>query len=134
MNLGDEIHVILSCGKVEDGIISNPNFIDEFGFVWLELEHKTNSNLKLRINKDYIAGYQITNIIQPVPVLIVEDSSNSSDLDFNSRTKKLAEQKIKESILIRQRFKKQITNQNLSQIKSIKSIKFDLPNLKKLSK
>src|SRR6266404_2428314 len=118
MKVGDNIRIVLSCGAVEEGIIDTIDFVEVIeNYIsierpnqkkyihWLILSHKTNANIKLNINKKYIAAYQIENESikdngENIKTLTVDDLSlNETVKDPKLRIKKLAELRIEKSNL-----------------------------------
>src|ERR1700748_3379270 len=110
---GDFIRIVLSCGIKEEGIIDDPRLVED-GETWIFLAHKNNPDIKLHINKKYIAAHQIENIKLEEPeikTLVVDDLSlNEPIVDPKLRMKKLAELTIVKSNMEREQFKKIIKN------------------------
>lgn len=136
MKRGDFIRVVLSSGIKEEGVIEDHRYRDEDGEIWIILAHKNNSNIKLNINKKYVAAYQIDNSIfneeekVELKTLVVDDLSLSEPIaDPKMRMKKLVDLGLERSETQRQNLKKLI-QKPVSEIQ-IKVQKYGLPGFLK---
>lgn len=67
--IGSFVTIILSCGKIEEGILEDWNAVDPTdNSFWVIIHHKNNPQLKMNINKVHIAGYQIKQIEETITV------------------------------------------------------------------
>lgn len=134
---GDKIKIILSCGKIEYGIVEEWAVDDKRGITWSVLKPiNTNSTMRLVLQNYWIAGFVIINddnIKSDIPKKIESDPEIETPPinDLTLRTKKLVELRKMQAKAKEEEIKRHLSRKDIG---GVKEIEYKLPSFIKRTK